>query len=323
MTGFVRATKRQSKARIALDGPSGSGKTWTALATATALAGGGRIALIDSERGSASKYADDFDFDVLELDGDFHPDRYIEGLKEAVKAGYGVAVLDSLTHAWAGKNGVLEQVDAAKARFGGNSQRAWAVGTPMWQSLIDAMLQSPIHVIATMRSKVKYVEVDKGGGRKGYEKMGMEPVAREGIDYEFDVVGDLDLEHNLVVSKSRAGRRLEAIYRRPGSEFGDAVLAWLSDGAVDTKELARQLGETAGDVAALKAALKAEQIGMDDLADEKTLAKARKIAAKVAQGQPGEPAGSSPPAPTPTRRESDDPTETPPPDGQVTLGSGL
>ena len=323
MSGFVRATKRQSKARIALDGPSGAGKTWTALATATALADGGKVALIDSERGSASKYADDFDFDVLELDGDFHPDRYIEGLRDAAKAGYAVAVLDSLTHAWAGKNGVLEQVDAAKARFGNNSQRAWAVGTPMWQGLIDAMLQSPIHVIATIRSKTKFVEVDKGNGKKGYERAGMEPVARDGIEYEFDVVGDLDLEHNLVIAKSRAGRRLEAIYRRPGSEFGDAVLAWLTDGAVDTRALARELADTAGDVEALKAALKKANIGMDDLADEKTLAKARTIAAKVAKGQPGEPAGSSPPAPTPSRREPDDPTETPAPAGQVTLGSGL
>jgi hypothetical protein len=282
MSGFQKATKRQSKARIAFDGPSGSGKTWTSLATATALADGGKVAFIDSERGSASKYADDFDFDVLELDGDFHPDRYVEGLRDAAKAGYAVAVLDSLTHAWAGRNGVLEQVDAAKARFGGNSQRAWAVGTPMWQGLIDAMLQSPIHVIATMRSKTKFVEVDKGNGKKGYERAGMEPVARDGIEYEFDVVGDLDLEHNLVISKSRAGNRLDAMYRRPGPEFGEAVLAWLTDGAVDTKERARNLMMVARDQDALVKALAEAGITSADLGDEAKWAEATTIANRIA-----------------------------------------
>lgn len=318
MAGFQKATKKQSKGRLALDGPSGSGKTWTGLVTAVAIADGGKVAVIDSERGSASKYAADFDFDVLELDGDFHPDRYIEALRLAAEAGYAVALIDSLTHAWAGRNGVLEQVDAAKARFGGNSQRAWAVGTPMWQGLIDAMLQSPIHVIATMRSKVKYVEVDKGGGRKGYEKMGMEPVAREGIDYEFDVVGDLDLEHNLVVSKSRAGRHLDAMYRHPGPEFGKAVLRWLTDGApappppVDTDALARELIEKSGDRETLIAKLTEAGIASADLVDVKTLAKARKIADAIAKA--------------PVRREPDEPKapeSKPAPAGQVSLGAGL
>ncbi len=324
MGSFVKATKKQSKARIALDGPSGSGKTWTALVTATALADGGEIALIDSERGSASKYADDFSFDVLELDGDFHPDRYIEGLRDAERGGYSVAVLDSLTHAWAGKNGVLEQVDAAKARFGGNSQRAWAVGTPMWQALIDAMLQSRIHVIATMRSKTKFVEVDKGNGKKGYERAGMEPVARDGIEYEFDVVGDIDLEHNLVVAKSRAGRRLESMYRRPGAEFGEAILAWLTDGAVDTDALARELMDQAGDKEKFLAEMKKAKIASADLADEKKLAKARAIVGTI-RGATGPPSGGAA-APAPTRREPDDPPEgtpKPAPAGQVTLGGDL
>lgn len=316
MTGFQKATKRQAKARIALDGPSGSGKTWTGLVTATALAAGGAVAVIDSERGSASKYADDFTFDVLELDGNFHPNRYIDGIRQSATAGYSVVLIDSLTHAWAGRNGVLELVDAARAQFGGNSQRAWSVGTPIWQALIDAMLQSPIHVIATMRSKVKYVEVDKGGGKKGYEKMGMEPVARDGIDYEFDVVGDIDLEHNLIVSKSRAGNRLDAMYRRPGPEFGEAVLAWLTDGAPDTRSLARELMETAGDTEALAAELAKAKIASADLADGKKLAKARRIAEGIANrptggdegdgagtgdiGTPGDPPMGSQPAPSTT-----------------------
>lgn len=309
MSTFVKATKKQAKARIALDGPSGSGKTWTSLVTATALADGGKVAVIDSERGSASKYAADFDFDVLELDGNFHPDRYIDGLRLAAREGYAVAVVDSLTHAWAGHMGVLEQVDAAKARFGGNSHMAWSVGTPMWQALIDAMVQSPLHVIATMRSKTKWVEQEDSRGKKSYQRAGTEPVARDGVEYEFDVVADLDLEHNLVVAKSRAGRHIESLYRRPGPEFGEAVLMWLTDGAPDVDALARELIATAGDPSALAAAMKKAKLRREDLGDEAKLAKARQLAADIASTREA-------------AQESDAGGEgalslTPPPDGEI------
>lgn len=279
MAGFQKATKKQAKARIALDGPSGAGKTWTALTTATSLADGGKIALIDSERGSASKYADRFDFDVLELDGNFHPDRYMEAIRQAASAGYAVVVIDSLTHAWAGSGGVLEVVDAAKTRFGGNSYMAWSVGTPLWQALIDSMLGAPLHVIATMRSKTKFVE-DDSSGKKQYKRAGTETVARDGVEYEFDVVGDLDLDHTMVVSKSRAGERLKDVYRRPGAEFGEEVLAWLTDGTVDTGSLARELMAVVGPEgkAELGKEMKTAGISAADLADPEKLAKARSLA---------------------------------------------
>jgi hypothetical protein len=320
VSGFQRATKKQAKARIALDGPSGSGKTWTSLVTAQALANGGGVAVIDSERGSASKYADEFTFDVMELDGNFHPDRYIDGLRAAVQGGYAVVVVDSLTHAWAGKGGVLEQVDAAKARFGGNSYMAWSHGTPLWQALIDAMVQAPIHVIATMRSKTKFVE-QEDRGKKSYVRAGTEPVARDGVEYEFDVVGDLDHEHNLVIAKSRAGRRLEAIYRRPGPEFGQAVLAWLTDGAVDVDGRARELMTLVGEdgKGELVAKLKAAKIASADLGDDKTWAKARSIAEGIAALNAGD---------APSGRDfdpdrGDDPPAPPADPAQPTLGGAL
>lgn len=298
MAGFQKATKKQAKARIALDGPSGSGKTWTALTTATALAGGGTIAVIDSERGSASKYADRFEFDVLELDGNFHPDRYMEGIRQAAEAGYSVVVIDSLTHAWAGSGGVLEVVDAAKSRFSGNSYMAWSVGTPLWQALIDAMLGAPVHIIATMRSKTKFVE-DDSAGKKSYKRAGTETVARDGVEYEFDVVGDLDLDHTMVVSKTRAGDRLKDVYRRPGPEFGEAVLAWLTDGAVNTDALARELLAIVGPEgkAELGKEMKAAGISAADLADADKLAKARSLADGIK-------ALASAPAPEPDENKS-------------------
>lgn len=234
--GFQPATKRRAYARVLLDGPSGSGKTWTGLATATALADGGRVAVIDSERGSASLYAPPFAFDVLEITGNFDPQKYVEAIRDAATAGYACVLIDSLTHAWAGVGGVLDIVDASKARFGGNSQRAWSVGTPRWQGLIDAMLQAPIHVVATLRSKTRWVEEDAGRGKKGFRRAGMEPVARDGIEYEFQLVGDLDDQHTLTLSKTRAGSAVDTMWRRPGPEFGAAVLAWLRDGEGDAPQ---------------------------------------------------------------------------------------
>ena len=102
---FKRATKTQIRLRLALSGASGSGKTMSSLAIASHL--GQRIAVIDTERGSASRYADLFEFDVLELES-FHPTKYISAIKAAESAGYDVLIIDSLSHAWIGKDGELD-----------------------------------------------------------------------------------------------------------------------------------------------------------------------------------------------------------------------
>lgn len=227
VSGFQKATKKKAKARIALDGPSGAGKTWTGLTTAIALAGpNGRVAVIDSERGSASLYADRFDFDVLDLE-DFNPRRYIRAIQDAADAGYDVLLIDSLTHAW---QFVLEYVDQAKKRFGGNSYMAWSEGTPLWQALIDAILKAPMHVVVTMRSKSKFVEEQDNKGRTTYKRAGTEPVARDGVEFEFTIVGDMNLDHDLIISKTRCGDAVPVFYREPGPEFGRAVLAFLESG---------------------------------------------------------------------------------------------
>ena len=101
---FKKAVKHESKLRLAIAGPSGSGKTFTSLAIGTSL---GRVAVVDTESGSASKYADLFDFDVMEIDAPFHPNKYIEAIKGAVQAGYDVVILDTLSHAWFAEGGVL------------------------------------------------------------------------------------------------------------------------------------------------------------------------------------------------------------------------
>jgi len=224
---FQKAVKAKSKARIGLIGPSGSGKTYTALLLATHM--GNRIALIDTEHGSASKYADEFDFDTLWLDN-YHPKNYIEAIKAAGEAGYDVLIIDSLSHAWAGTDGALDLADKNAAKYGGNRFAAWRDVTPLHNQLIEAILSSPCHVIATMRSKMEYIQTTDEKGRTVIRKVGMAPIQREGMEYEFDVVGELDIDHNFIVSKTRCKALDGAIIKCPGKELADTLKAWLSDG---------------------------------------------------------------------------------------------
>lgn len=226
---FRKATKEQLKLRMALIGPAGSGKTYSALNIARHL--GKRIAVIDTEHGSASKYAGLFEFDVVELDS-FHPQNYIAGIQAAQQAGYDVLIIDSLSHAWMGKYGALELVDrAAKRSPSGNSFAAWRDVTPLHNQLIEAMLGARLHLIVTMRSKMEYVQDKDEKGRTQIRKVGLQPVQRDGLEYEFDVVADLDTENTFIVGKTRCPQLTGVIVPRPGKEVADTLLAWLTDGA--------------------------------------------------------------------------------------------
>lgn len=228
---FQKATKKRSKARVAIDGPSGAGKTFTALVAAGVLAQGGRVAVIDTERGSASLYSDRFDFDVLELNN-FNPQNYINAIDAAERAGYAVIVIDSLSHAWEGEGGALDMVDQATKRSqSGNNYTAWKNVTPLQRKLVDAMLQSPCHIVATMRSKTEYVLETNERGKQVPRKVGMAPVQRQGMEYEFTVVGDMDIDHNLAVTKSRCEVLADKVVLKPDARFWQTFVDWLNSGA--------------------------------------------------------------------------------------------
>jgi hypothetical protein len=225
---FSRASKEQAKARIALTGPTGSGKTYTALIVAGGL--GERVAVIDTERGSASKYADEFTFDTLQLTS-FEPSALVDALAVAAHAGHDVLVVDSFSHFWSGTGGILEQVDNAAKRVGGvNSFAGWKEARPMERAMIDALLAYPGHVIVTMRAKTEYVVESDERGRKVPRKVGLKPDQRDGIEYEFDIVGELDQENTLVVSKSRAKSLSGMVTHKPDTRFAEVVLEWLNAG---------------------------------------------------------------------------------------------
>lgn len=226
---FKKATKSQSRARIALYGPSGSGKTFTSLALATGLANGGKVAVLDTERGSASKYADVFEFDCIDDLPEFGPLDYCRVIRTAEQAGYAVLVIDSLSHAWSGKGGALEQVDAAAAR-NPNKFAAWRDVTPAHNELIDTMLTTRMHVVVTMRSKTEYVQEKDERGRTTVRKVGLAPVQRDGMEYEFDICGEMDDSNCLSITKSRCSALARKRIQQPGEELAKTILAWLTDG---------------------------------------------------------------------------------------------
>lgn len=223
---FHKAVKGTGKLRLALIGPSGSGKTYTGLTIGCAL--GQRVAVIDTERGSASKYADLFSFDTLELT-EFQPRRYVEAIRAAAEAGFDVLVIDSLSHAWSGKGGALEMVDTVAARSNSkNTFAAWREVTPQHNEMVDAIIQAPMHIIATMRVKTEYVmEKDERTGKTAPRKVGLAPVQRDHMEYEFDVVGDLDIENTLVITKTRCPALAGQVIRKPDQRLAQTLAAWL------------------------------------------------------------------------------------------------
>jgi len=227
---FQKATKKSARLRMALMGVAGSGKTYTALNIAQHL--GGPVALIDTERGSASKYSDVFEFDVLELES-FSPQMYIDAIKAAEEAGYKVLIIDSLSHAWTGKEGALDQVTRATKRSqSGNTFAAWRDVTPMHNQMVDAIISARVHIIATMRSKTEYVqEKNDKTGKINVRKVGMAPIQRDGLEYEFDVVADLDQDNNLLVGKTRCPAIAGAVFPKAGKDIARLLTGWLTDGA--------------------------------------------------------------------------------------------
>lgn len=224
-----KAEKHQAKLRLALVGPTGSGKTYTALSVSQGL--GEKIGVIDTERNSACLYSDKFSFDVEADMHSFAPGQYVEKIREFAAAGYDVLIIDSLSHAWNGEGGALQMVDdAAKRSRSTNSFAAWREVTPEHNRMVEAILAYPGHVIVTVRSKMEYVMEDNAQGKKVPRKIGMQPVQRDGLEYEFTVVGDMDTDHNLVITKSRCSDVADAVISKPGKKLGEKLLKWLNDG---------------------------------------------------------------------------------------------
>jgi hypothetical protein len=228
---FKKAVRQRVKARIGLCGPAGSGKTMSALKLAFGIVGsGGKVAILDTENESASLYAHLGNYDVDVIKPPFTVDKYINGIREAERLNYDLLIIDSLSHAWAGTGGILELVDAKTVSANGNKFAGWREATPKHNSLVDAMLQSPMHVIATMRSKTEYILVEDEKGKKVPKKVGMAPVQREGLDFEFSLVFDIDQERHIATSSKDRTEIFDGFFGKLTEEHGKAIREWLDSG---------------------------------------------------------------------------------------------
>lgn len=219
---FHKAERKKGKLRLAIAGPAGAGKTYSALLIAFGL--GGRIALIDTERGSGDLYDHLGEYDVCRIEAPFEPRKYIETVRAAEDLGYETVIIDSLSHAWVGQGGLLD-IHGHIADKTGNSWAAWRQVTPKHNELVDTMLQSKCHVIATMRSKMEYTQVEENG-KKHVKKLGMSPIQRDGMEYEFTVFMDLDHNHTATATKDRT-TLFDGRYFVPTVETGRTLRDWL------------------------------------------------------------------------------------------------
>ncbi len=266
MSSFTQATRTSIKARVALCGPSGSGKTWTALTLAHAL--GDRIAVVDTEHGSASKYVgvNGWQFRTVNPSS-FSPKSLTGLLAEAAGDGFDVFVLDTWSHYWMGVDGMLDQAD--KRATNSNNFYGWKAVRPDEREMIDALLAYPGHIIVTLRVKTEWVLEENERGKKVPRKVGMKPEQREGVDYEFDLVGDMDDDNNLTVSKSRIPALTRAVIKEPDAELGKTIRSWLEDGesvpdARELREWAMSEGVQLDELVALAA--QARKLGIDHAA---------------------------------------------------------
>ncbi len=227
---FHKAVKFGARARAAFVGVAGSGKSFTMLTLARALAGPqGKIACIDTEHGSLSKYADRFEFDVDEP-ASYTVDYLLEQLDYAERNHYAVFCVDSLSHFWMGKDGALEFVDNVRKRVR-DQMEGWKIFRPHERAMVDRFIASPCHILVTMRTKTDYEEQVASDGKKRRVKVGLAPVQRDGLEYEFDLVCSMDEENTLLVDKTRCGAYSEEKRRvvvRPGAEYFQPFIEWLA-----------------------------------------------------------------------------------------------
>lgn len=229
-----KATKKKSKLRIAVSGPPGAGKTYSLIEIAGEMAeprvdGKGGVVVIDTERGSASLYADKFEFDVLELPS-FEPQTYIAAIQHCEKLDYDVIVIDSISHGWSGTGGALEQKAKVDERPGSNSYTSWSKITPIQNKFVEAMLNSKCHMLVSMRAKTAYILETNSQGKQAPRKVGLAPIQREGIEHEFTVYGEMSADHSMYISKSRFSDIDKQEIPYPFKGLARQLMNWLNDG---------------------------------------------------------------------------------------------
>jgi len=219
------AQRNQAKIKLALEGVSGSGKTMSALLLVSGMADWSKIAVIDTEKHSADLYAHLGEYNVLQLSKPFTPERYIKAIEVCENASMEVVIIDSVSHEWEGSGGILD----LHGNMPGNSFTNWAKMTPRHNAFVQKILESPCHIICTIRTKTDYAMVEKNG-KYAVEKLGMKGITRDGMDYEFTLVFDLNIKHQATASKDRTGLFMDKPEEVISAAHGKKILQWCDSG---------------------------------------------------------------------------------------------
>lgn len=220
-----QAARKQAKIKLALQGPSGSGKTMSALLLASGMADWSKIAVIDTENHSADLYAHLGQYNVLQLSKPFTPERYIKAIESCENASMEVIIIDSVSHEWEGAGGILD----IHGKMPGNSFANWSKVTPRHNAFVQKILESNAHIIATIRTKTDYTLTDKNG-KMVPEKVGLKGITRDGMDYEFTIVFDLDIKHQANATKDRTGLFMDEPEEVITPAHGQKILEWCQQG---------------------------------------------------------------------------------------------
>ena len=258
-----KASRKKAKLRLGISAPSGAGKTLGSLLLAYGIAGDwDKIGIIDTEEGSGELYVGVSkhgvtigEYQYIRISSNFSPVNYTNAIHAFERAGVEVIIIDSLTHAWAGAEGLLEK-QAKVADRTKNSYTAWREVTPDHDALVSCILQSPCHIIATMRSKVEYAMQQGINGKQQVVKLGMAPIQRAGMEYEFTVFFDIGSDSIATASKDRtdlfstinAANKLEKRDFMITPKIGAEILGWLNTGAEPPRPLMELANEMAEDI---------------------------------------------------------------------------
>ena len=221
---FRKSNRKQAKIKLGIAGPSGSGKTYSSLLLASGMTKDwDQIAVIDTENGSSDLYAHLGEYNVITLTPPYSPEHYIKAIELAESKGIKVLIIDSLSHCW---EYLLEQHSAMV----GNSFTNWSKITPRQNALIQKILSTDMHIISTLRTKQDYV-LNQKNGKYVPEKVGLKVVQRDGVDYEFTIVFDIDIKHHVTASKDRTGLFADQPSFVIDKSKGEQIQTWCESGA--------------------------------------------------------------------------------------------
>lgn len=222
-----KASRKKAKIKMCLLGPSGSGKTYSSLLLAYGLCDDwSKIAVIDSENHSSELYSHLGAYNVLQITPPHTPEKYIEAIQVCEKADMEVIIIDSITHEW-------EYIIEFHASLGGNSFTNWHKIGLRHKEFINAMLKSKANIIATTRTKQDYVLNEKNG-RMVPEKVGLKAVQRDGLEYEFTLVFDINMKNMASASKDRTNLFCNKPETQLSVDTGRMIQQWCNEGADNT-----------------------------------------------------------------------------------------